>query len=252
MNSRIMKATSATTEATATNGDPGGGEPIFFLAFVEDDLQAGRSDGEHADAPVIDFCRCALDVGRIEDEHARHDDGGEADGHIDVENPAPTVAVGEPAAEHGAEQRRDDDAESPEAHGFAAILWRKDFEQDGLRDRLEAAAARALNDAADDQQAEAWERVRSEGSDREAGDGQHQHALAAEIIREPAGDGKDDGVGDEVGSERPGGFVDGGGKAAGDVRERDVDDGGVEHFHEGGEHHRDGDEPRIDAAGTLV
>ncbi len=36
-------------------GDPVGGEPVFFLAFVEDDLQKADADGEHADAPVVDF-----------------------------------------------------------------------------------------------------------------------------------------------------------------------------------------------------
>ena len=189
---------------------------------------------------------------RIEDEHARHDDGREADGDVDVENPAPTVAVGEPAAEDGAEKRRDHDAESPEAHGFAAVLWREGFEEDGLRNWLEAAAARALNDATDDQERKRGSESTREGSDGEAGDREHEHAFAAEVIGEPAGERKNDGVGDEVGGERPGGFVNGGGEAAGDVREGDVDDGGVENFHEGGKHHGDGDEPRIDVERILL
>src|SRR5579862_2339992 len=103
---------------------------------------------------------------RVEDEHARHDDGCEADGDVDVEDPAPTVTIGEPASENGTEERRDDDAESPESHGFTAILRRERFEKDGLRDRLEAAAARALNDATDDE-----ERKRRSESAREGSDG---------------------------------------------------------------------------------
>jgi len=35
------------------------------------------------------------------------------------------------------------------------------------------------------------------------------------------------------------------GKAAGDVRERDVGDAGVEHLHECGQHDGDGDQPWI-------
>src|ERR1700729_3441832 len=89
---------------------------------------------------------------RVEDEEARHDDGSEADGNVDIENPAPAVTVGQPATEYRAEKWRDNDTESPEAHGFAAILRREGFEKDGLRNRLEAAAARALNHAADDQE----------------------------------------------------------------------------------------------------
>ena len=50
-----MKATRATTETTATTVIHVGGEPVFFLAFVEDDLQKADADGEHADAPVVDF-----------------------------------------------------------------------------------------------------------------------------------------------------------------------------------------------------
>ena len=58
----------------------------------------------------------------IEDEERRHHDGGDADGHVDVEDPAPRVAIGKPAAENGAEHGSDDDAESPEAHGLAAVF----------------------------------------------------------------------------------------------------------------------------------
>ena len=63
--------------------------------------------------------------------------------------------------------------------------------------------------------------------------------------------GEDDGVGDEIAGEHPGGFVGGGGEAAGDVGERDGGDGGVEHFHEGREHDGGGDEPGVDALGDL-
>ena len=90
-----------------------------------------------------------------------------------------------------------------------------------------------------------------ERGDREAGYGEHQHALAAEEIGEPAGERQNDGVGDEIGSERPGGFVDRNGEAAGNVGERDVYDGGVQHFHEGAEHHGDGDDPGIDVRMSL-
>ena len=71
--------------------------------------------------------------------------------------------------------------------------------------------------------------------------------LRPKLEREPVGGGKDDGVGDEVAGEHPGGFVGGGGERAGDVGQRDGGDGGVEHLHEGGEHDRGGDEPRVDA-----
>ena len=45
----------------------------------------------------------------------------------------------------------------------------------------------------------------------------------------------------------------GGRQAPCDVTQRDVGDAGVEHLHERGDRHRDGDDPRIDpGAGPVV
>ena len=87
---------------------------------------------------------------------------------------------------------------------------------------------------------------------REAGERHQQQILAAEIIRQPAGDGKNDGVGDEIRGEDPRGFVHGRRQAAGDVRQGHVDHGGVQHLHEGAEHHRNRDEPRVYVMGVDV
>ena len=85
----------------------------------------------------------------------------------------------------------------------------------------------------------------------EDGDAGHQEALAAEAEGEPVAGRQDDGVGDEVAGEDPGGLVGGGGERAGDVGQRDRGDGGVEHLHEGGEHDGRGNEPGIHALGDL-
>src|SRR3569833_4339989 len=79
--------------------DPPGRIPVLFLTLIELDLERADADGEHAHAPIVDPRRYAPNVGRIEDKQRRHDDGRDADGDIDVEDPAPTVGVGEPAAE---------------------------------------------------------------------------------------------------------------------------------------------------------
>ena len=57
---------------------------------------------------------------------------------------------------------------------------------------------------------------------------------------------KNDGVGDEIGSQNPGAFVLAGGEASGNVGQGDVGDGGVEHFHERSQGDRESDDPRID------
>ena len=58
-------------------------------------------------------------------------------------------------------------------------------------------------------------------------------------------DGKDDGVRYQVGSDDPSSLFVGGGKIAGYVRDGDVDDRGVENFHEGRQHHGAGDDPGV-------
>ena len=119
---------------------PDRAEPVVFLAFVEDDLQAAGPDNEQAEADVVEGAHLGvLDVGRIVDEAADHDDGENADGNVDVEGVAPAKCVGEPAAQRGAEHRSTNDSEAVGGHGLGAVLEGEALEQDGLR---EAAAAR--------------------------------------------------------------------------------------------------------------
>ena len=82
-------------------------------------------------------------------------------------------------------------------------------------------------------------------ADGEQGDAGHVEALASEAVGEPAGDGQNDGAGDQIAGEDPGGLFLAGAESAGDVRQGDVGDGGVEHLHEGGERDGEGDRPRI-------
>ena len=64
---------------------------------------------------------------------------------------------------------------------------------------------------------------------------------------QPAGHRQHDGVGDQVAGQDPGGLVGAGRQVAGDVRNRHVGHRGIEDFQDRGQHHRRGDEPRIDA-----
>ena len=51
---------------------PDGAEPVVFLAFVEDDLEAAGPDDEEAEADVVEGADFGvLDVGRVVDEAAR-------------------------------------------------------------------------------------------------------------------------------------------------------------------------------------
>ena len=232
---------------------PDSAEPVVLLALVEDHLQAAGPDDEQAEADVVEGADLGvLDVGRIVDEAGDHEDGQDADGNVDVEGVAPTEGVGEPAAQGGAEDGRDDDAEAVGGHGHGALLDGEAFEKNGLRERLQCAAAGALHHARQQDDRQRWSRAAEERGHREEDDADEQEALAAEAASKPVGGGQDDGVGNQVAGEHPGGLGVGGGERAGDVGQGYGGDGGVEHLHEGGQHDGDGDQPRVDALGERI
>ena len=112
--------------------DEGRFEPVFLLSFVEHDLQRADAHDQHPHPPVVHPPRLGAEIRRIEDVELRHHDRRDAHRDVDVEDPAPAVVVRQPPAEHRTENRRDDDAERPEAHGLAAILRRERLQQDRL------------------------------------------------------------------------------------------------------------------------
>ena len=116
----------------------------------------------------------------------------------------------------------------------------------------ERPAADALDDAEDDEHPQAGGHAAQHGTDGEQRHAENQKAFAAEQGRQPAGDGQDDGVGDQVGREDPGGFILRGGQAAGDMGQGHVDHRGVDDLHEGAGHHRDGDQPFVDRDRGVV
>ncbi len=232
--------------------NPGSAEPVVLLALVEDDLEAAGPDDERGEAVAVERGDLGFaDVGGIVDEAVDHEEGEDADGDVDVEGVAPGVGVGEPAAEGGTEDGGDDDSEGEDGHGGTAFCGREGLEEDGLGERLEGSAASALDDAGEKHDAEGGGGSAGEAGDGEDGDAGHEEALAAEFEGEPVARGENDGVGDEIAGEDPGGFVGGGGEGAGDVGESDGGDGGVEHLHEGRKHDRGGDQPGVDAVGGF-
>ena len=125
------------------------GEPIDFLAFVENDLQGADAEGDEAQADVIDADALLADffllqVGRIVDEPVGEIQRNNADGDVDVENPAPTEIVGDPAADGGADGGGDDDGHAVDGEGHAAFGGCESIGEDGLFAGLQAAAGGSL------------------------------------------------------------------------------------------------------------
>ncbi len=229
-----------------SDDDPVGAEPVLLLSFVQHHLERAHAKREHADAPVIDAAILAADVRRVEDKKARQDHRRQAHRQVDVEDPPPAEIVREIAADHGAEHRRHHDAESPERHSLAAVLRREGLQHHGLRERLQGSAGGALYHAEEDQHRQRGRESAQKAGGGEAKDGGQQGAFAAEIVGDPAGHRQNDRVGYQVRGQRPGGLIHAGRKAARDVRQRDVDHGGVQHLHKGGAHDGHGDNPRVD------
>ena len=83
---------------------------------------------EQAEADVVEGADLGvLDVGRVVDEAADHEYGQDADRNVDVEGIAPAEGIGQPAAQGGAEHRRDDDSQAIGGHGHGALGRRESF-----------------------------------------------------------------------------------------------------------------------------
>ena len=189
---------------------------------------------------------------RIFDKTRNHQDSKNSDGNVDVEGPSPGVLIREPATESWAEDGSDDDAESKDGHRGAALLRRKTFQEDGLRNWLQSAAARSLNGARDQNPTKTRGGAAEERRDRENYDADEQKILAAEPLGEPAAGRKNHRVGDQIAGQHPRGFASGGGKAAGYVRQSDRSDGSVQDFHEGSQHYSGSNQPRADAGLPIL
>ena len=245
-----MKMPRPTAAITRAGGDEAGTEPVVFLALVEQHLEAADGDDEQAEAPVIDaffaFADCGQ-IGRVLDNAVGEVEREHADGDVDEEDPAPTVVVDDPAADGGAEDGCEDDGHAIDGEGHAAFCGGEGIGEDGLLAGLKAAAGRALEYAEEDEHAEGGRESAEQGGHGEKQHAGHVKALAADAVGDPSADGQDDGVGDEVAGEDPGGFVAAGGEGAADVGHGDVGDGGVQGLHEGGQGDGDGNDPGVGA-----
>ena len=173
------------------------------------------------------------------DEHERKN----AERHIDEENPVPGIIVRDPAADGRADGRGHDDRNAVDREGLRALPQRERIGQHRLLAGRHAAAAKSLQDAEHDQRGKAGGKPAQQRRYREQRDADHVETLAADHVRQPAADRQNDRVGDEIGGDDPGAFVDADGETAGDVAQRNIGDGGVENHHEGGDRNDDGDQP---------
>ena len=224
-----------------------GVEPIFILSFVQNGLQRAQPNRQDEKAKGINASRFGVaDVFRVKDELFDHPQGNQAARDVDVENPAPGIIFGEPAAHDRSHHGRQDNAHHISRHGRATLVGRKTFHQNRLRNRLQRAAARALHDGRENQEGKIWRPAARQRCRRENADARHQKPFPSEHGGKPRAGGQDDGVGNEIARLNPRRLRHRGGEIARNVFQRDADDRGVEHFDEGRQNHRERNDPRID------
>ncbi len=217
--------------------DLGGIEPADLLAAIEHQLQRADADRERDEAEPVEASFRVLGSLVHEDHEADH--GEDADRQVDEEHPVPAVVIGEPGAQGRPHDRPEHHADAPDSHGRAALLGRIGIEHDGLRERHQRRAERAL------QQAEAdhlHDRLRESAQDRghgEPGRANNEQALASEAFGDPADRRGHDRGCDDVGGEHPVDLVERGRKASLHIGQCHVGDGGVQRLHDGRAHRAD-------------
>src|SRR5208282_6660445 len=89
--------------------DLAGTEPILYFAAVQHDLQRADGEAQRAEAEPIEL-RTSVSMGiRQKNHHAEQ--GKNTDRQIDVKDIAPSVVLGQPAADNRAKHRSDHDAD---------------------------------------------------------------------------------------------------------------------------------------------
>ena len=167
VSSRMTKA-QETGRQHGQGDDETRAEPVFFLAFVQHDLQRPHAHRQHAKTPKVGAQLTTAKVGRIGNKEADHDQAGDADGEVDIEDPAPGIGVRNPPAERGAKYGGGDNAQPPKRHCLAALLTREFLEQHSLRKRLEPSTGSALEHAKENQRGQIGGNPTQKARDREA------------------------------------------------------------------------------------
>ena len=209
------------------------------------DRQRHEERDGHESPPVERVPRRAFPL--LLDEE-RQQDGEHPHGDVHVENPVPAVCVDQVAAQQGAERDRRGGGHCPQAERQAALLGAEFAGHDRQSQRLDDAAADALQGACPDQKQVARGFAAEPRPEREERQPQDIDAFVPEAVGEPTRRGEHDGHGDHVGGDDPFGRRDADAESRHDGRQPDVDYRHVQHGHERPEHDHAQDPPFVSVA----
>jgi hypothetical protein len=125
-----------------------------------------------------------------------------------------------------------------------ALLW-EDVGQDCLRGGLQTSSAETLQNTKEDQNRQAWRDAAEQRTDGEKNNRDQVEPFSSDPARDPAADWKHDRVCNQIGRKYPDRFVQRGRKISCNVRQRDVGNGCVQHFHERRDDSGTSDQPDV-------
>ena len=180
-------------------------EPVLQLAAVEHQLQGADPQAQRQEPDEIE--RFTTHVAGLADENKDAQRAQHADRQVDVEDPAPAVVIGQPAAERRPHDRAEDRADAEYGHRMPVALRRVDLEQGGLRQRDQPGPGHALQRTKENELIEACGGAAQRRCERKTDDRDQKNLLDAEPAGEPAGQRHHDRGADDIGGQRPGDLV---------------------------------------------
>ncbi len=156
-----------------------------------------------------------------------HEEGDDADGKVDVEDPAPAEVFGEEPAEERSQDARRAEHRPEQALVLAAFAGRHEIADDRHGQHHQAAAAQSLDRAEADELGHVLRDAAQRGADQEDDDRGLEQLLAAVLVAELAPQGRGRGRGEHVRRDDPGQVLHAA-EFADDRRQGGRDDGLVE------------------------
>ena len=216
-----------------------GPKPVELLAAIEQNLHGADGQTQGAEAEQVQLCT-GIPVG-VGQESANAEEGKGSDRQVDVEHPAPGVILGQPAAEHRAQNGADHDRDAKQRHRGSPALRRIDVDQYRLREWDERRTEHALQGPEQHDLHQGLRHPAQHRRDGKSGDGNEENPLAPEPAGKESGRRDHDSGRDDIRGQHPVDLILAGGDATLNVRQRNVGDRRVEGLHDGSEDHAYGD-----------
>ena len=179
-----------------------------------------------------------MHVAALRHERDDAEDAQQTDRQVDVEDPAPAVVFGQPAAQHRPHDRAENRAHPEHRHRRAVPLRRVDAQERRLRQRDQPGAGHPLKGPEHHQFAEARRDPAQRRGDREANHRAEKDVFDPEAPGHPPGQRHHHRGADDIRGQRPGDLVLRRRQAALHMRQCDVEDRIVDPLHDVGEHDR--------------